>query len=67
MRRLREARQLSQEALADRAGAPYGTINCLELAQSAPAWATVCAIADALGVSLIELAAVVEKQGRRWR
>lgn len=64
VRRLREERGLSQEALAYRAGTTYGTINRLELAQSAPAWATVCAIAEALGVKLVELAAAVEAQGR---
>jgi hypothetical protein len=39
----------------------------LELAQSAPAWATARAIADALGVKLVELAAAVEAQGRPQR
>ncbi len=48
----RAARGLSQEALAYRAGTAYGTINRLELAQSAPAWATVRAIADALDITL---------------
>ncbi len=64
VRQLREARGLSQEALAYRAGTTYGTINRLELAQSAPAWATVRAIAEALGVTLVELATAVEAQGR---
>lgn len=67
VRQLREARGLSQEALAYRAGTTYGTINRLELAQSAPAWATVRAIADALGIKLVELAAAVEAQGRPRR
>jgi transcriptional regulator with XRE-family HTH domain len=64
VRQLREARGLSQEALAYRAGTTYGTINRLELAQSAPAWGTVRAIADALDITLTELAAAIEAQGQ---
>jgi transcriptional regulator with XRE-family HTH domain len=64
LRRLRIERGLSQEAVAHQAGVSYTTLAKIELAQSNPGWATVRAIADALGVKLAELAAAVEAQGR---
>ncbi|MGH2853376.1 MAG: helix-turn-helix domain-containing protein [Solirubrobacteraceae bacterium] len=67
LRRLRTERGLSQEAVAHQAGVSYTTLAKIELAQSNPGWATVRAIADALGVSLVELAAAVEAQGRPRR
>jgi transcriptional regulator with XRE-family HTH domain len=65
LRRLRTERDLSQEAVAHQAGVSYTTLAKIELARSTPGWATVRAIADALGVSLAELAAAVEAQGRQ--
>ena len=62
VRRLREDRGLSMEALAYRAGITLNTITRLELAQSEPGWMTVRKVADALGVSLAELAAAIEAQ-----
>ncbi len=65
LRRLRTERELSQEAVAHQAGVSYTTLAKIELAQSNPGWATVRAIADALGVTLAELAAAVEAQSRQ--
>jgi transcriptional regulator with XRE-family HTH domain len=61
---LREARDLSQEELACRAGMTFGTASRPESAKSAPAWATVMKIIDALDVSLPELAHAVEASRR---
>lgn len=65
LRRLRTERELSQEAVAHQAGVSYTTLAKIELAQSNPGWATVRAVADALGVKLAELAAAVEAQSRQ--
>jgi transcriptional regulator with XRE-family HTH domain len=62
LRRLREDRGMAQEALAFRSGISTGAIARIELEQSSPAWVTVRAIADALGVTLAELAAAVEAE-----
>lgn len=62
LRRLREERGLSQEALAYKAGITAGSLGRIELAQSSPAWATVRQIAKALDVTLVELVAQVEQQ-----
>jgi transcriptional regulator with XRE-family HTH domain len=62
VRRLREERGLTQEELASRAGTTFGTVSRIESAKSAPAWWTVRKIADALGVSMAELAAAVEAE-----
>lgn len=60
VRHLREERSLTQEELASRAGMTFGTVSRIESAKSAPAWWTVRKIAEALGVSMAELAAAVE-------
>lgn len=68
LRKLREERGLSQEALAVRAGTTAGTLARLELGQSDPSWSTICAVAEALDVRLQEIIAAVEAQrspGRR--
>ncbi len=62
LRRLRENRGMSQEALAFRSGVSTGAIARIELGQASPAWVTVRLIADALGVTLTELAAAVEAE-----
>jgi transcriptional regulator with XRE-family HTH domain len=59
---LREERGLTQEELASRAGTTFGTVSRVESAKSAPAWWTVRKIADALGVSMTELAAEAESE-----
>ena len=62
LRRLREDRGLAQEALAFRSGISTGAIARIELGQASPAWVTVCSIAAALDVSLVELAKAVEAE-----
>jgi transcriptional regulator with XRE-family HTH domain len=64
IRQLREQRGLTQEELAIHAGMTFGTVSRLESAKSAPAWATVRALVEALACSLSELAAEVERQER---
>jgi transcriptional regulator with XRE-family HTH domain len=61
LKRLREDRGLSQETLAFYAGITAGSLGRIETAQSSPAWATVRQIATALGVSMADLGAIVEK------
>lgn len=56
LRRLRESVGLSRRALADAAGVDhtyYGRIEAGKI--PAPSWATICRVADALGVSLDDL------------
>jgi transcriptional regulator with XRE-family HTH domain len=60
LRRLRVERGTTQEALAHSSGLTTGSLARIELGQASPAWATVRQIAEALGVSLVELAAAVE-------
>ncbi len=62
VRQLREERGLSREVLAVNAGLTTGTLARLELGQSDPAWSTVLAVADALELTISELAATVEAQ-----
>ena len=64
VRRLREQRGVSQEQLGYQAGLTAGALARIELAQSAPAWATVLDIAHALNMRLVELAAAVEDERR---
>jgi transcriptional regulator with XRE-family HTH domain len=62
LHRLREERGLTQEGMAFRAGITTGTYARIELGQATPAWSTVRRIAEALGVSLVELVAAVEAE-----
>jgi len=62
LRRLREERGLSQEALAFHAGMTAGTLARLELGQSDPSWSTICAVAKALDVRLREIVTAIEEQ-----
>jgi transcriptional regulator with XRE-family HTH domain len=61
LKRLREDRKLSQETLAQRAQITSSTLARIEAGRIVPSWATVTALADALGVSLVELARAVEQ------
>lgn len=56
IRQLREKQDLTQEGLAQEAGLTTSTVSVIERGQSNPAWGTVAAIAEALGVSVVELA-----------
>ncbi|MFP5387719.1 MAG: helix-turn-helix domain-containing protein [Thermoleophilia bacterium] len=56
VRELREKQGITQERLAQDAGVTTGTVSLVERGRSNPAWGTVKAIAEGLGVSLVELA-----------
>lgn len=56
IRRLRERRGFTQEALAHDAGITTGTLSQIERGQSNPTWGTVRRIAGALNVSMDEVA-----------
>jgi transcriptional regulator with XRE-family HTH domain len=60
LRRLRVERGATQEALAYRSGITTGSLARIELGQATPTWTTVRQIAEALEISLVELAAEVE-------
>ncbi len=60
LRRLRLERGSTQEALAYRSGITTGSLARIELGQATPTWTTVRQIAEALEVSLVELATQVE-------
>lgn len=64
IRQLRTKRGISQEDLAHLAGVTTGTLSVIERGRSNPAWGTVKAIAQALDVSMPELAKLVEKHER---
>lgn len=55
IRQLRERRGLTQEAVAHDAGITTATLGVIERGLSNPTWATVKAIAAAVGVSMGEL------------
>lgn len=61
MRQLREEQELSQEALAARAGTTAATIGLIERGQANPKWDTVKTIAAELGVSISDLAKLAEE------
>jgi transcriptional regulator with XRE-family HTH domain len=56
IRRLRTERDLTQEGLAHQAETTAATISAIERGLSNPSWGTVEAIADALGVTMVEVA-----------
>ena len=60
VRRLREGRGITREALAFRSGVTTGSLARIELGHSVPGWDTVRLIAKALDISLAELGAAVE-------
>ena len=62
LRRLREDRGLTLEALAFKSGVSIGSLGRIELGRSSAAWSTVLAIIDALGMSLKQLAEAVEAE-----
>lgn len=61
VRQFRERRGLTQERLAHDAGVTIGTVSLLERGQSNPAWGTVQALAEGLGISVAELATLASK------
>jgi transcriptional regulator with XRE-family HTH domain len=62
LRRLRTDHGITQESLAFHAGITTGSLSRIELAQAAPAWATVRAIARALNVGMGELGSAVDAE-----
>jgi transcriptional regulator with XRE-family HTH domain len=60
LRRFRIEQGSTQESLAYRSGITTGSLARIELGQASPAWVTVRMIADALDITLIELATAVE-------
>jgi transcriptional regulator with XRE-family HTH domain len=66
LRAIRDESGRSQEHVGFNAGVTAGTIGRMELARSKPDWGSVRRVADALGVSLVDLAAEVERiEGKR--
>lgn len=61
IRQLREQRGMTQEALAQEAGVTVGHLSMIERGHSNPTWATVKAIAHALGASMTDLARDVDR------
>lgn len=61
---LREEKKLKQQALAEAAGIGVAHLSKIERGLGNPTWATVLAIAEALGVSLVALSKRVEGRTR---
>lgn len=60
IRHLRDQQGITQEALASKAEVTTGLIGLIERGEGNPTWSTVRQIADALGVSIGELATLSE-------
>lgn len=60
----RQARDLSQESVSHAADITLGTYGRIERGEVAPSWATVRAIARSLDISMGELGAAVDAEGR---
>lgn len=60
LRRMREQRGITREALAFRAGVTASALARIELAHTVPGWDTVCRLARALDVTMVELSTAVE-------
>ena len=63
IRQLRNKRGLSQEDLAHAAGVTTGTVSTIERGNSNPTWGTVKRIAQAFGVTIVELAKLSQRHG----
>lgn len=61
IRELREKKGLTQEAVAHDAGVTASTFGLIERGQTNPTWATVIGIAEALGVSVVDVAKLAVK------
>jgi transcriptional regulator with XRE-family HTH domain len=62
LKRLREDRGLTQEALAFKSGVSISSLGRIEMGHTSAAWATVRQLADALGVSMGELGSAVDAE-----
>ena len=65
IRALRKARGLTQELLAEKTDLHVNYVSLVERGLSAPALDTICALADALGLTVSELAVEMEKHAKR--
>lgn len=65
IRTLRKAKGLTQELLAERAGLHVNNISFVERGLSAPTLDTICALADALGLTVSEFAVEMERHANR--
>lgn len=61
IRELRQKRDETLKTLAPKAGISWGTLGVIERGEANPTWGTVGAIANALDISVSELAKRVEK------
>ncbi len=61
LKRLREERGITQEQLAFDAGITTSALSRIERGLNSPGWMTVKRIADALGLSLVELVTDLER------
>jgi transcriptional regulator with XRE-family HTH domain len=61
LRRLRKEAGLTQEALEQRTGVHRTWVSSIERGLSNPAWGTVTRLAAALGVTMLELVALIER------
>jgi transcriptional regulator with XRE-family HTH domain len=60
LRRMREERGITCEALALRSGITVSALSRIELARTTPGWDTVRLLARALDVTMVQLSAAVE-------
>jgi transcriptional regulator with XRE-family HTH domain len=61
IRELRSKTGMTQEAVAQKAGITVAHLSGIERGHANPSWAAVMAIADALDVSIVDVARRVEK------
>ena len=64
IRELRDKRKLTQEVVAQRASITVAHLSGIERGHANPSWGAVMAIAEALDISVVELARAVEKPRR---
>jgi transcriptional regulator with XRE-family HTH domain len=62
LRRLREDRGMTMEALAFKSGVSIGSLGRIERGRSSAAWSTIVLIADALDVGMGEVGAAVDAE-----
>jgi transcriptional regulator with XRE-family HTH domain len=65
LKRVRQERGLTQEAVAYQSGLSVSAYARLERVASNPTWTTVVRVADALDVDLVELARIVDAHRQR--
>jgi transcriptional regulator with XRE-family HTH domain len=63
IRQVRKERDMTQEALAHKAGVTVGHLSMIERGHSNPTWGTTRSVAGALGTSMGELAKLADQLG----